>query len=89
MARDKANYDVSEVVKKYNLGAYGEVRHSLIKELRMAMAHNPPVLELIASIMEHTLGKGHNEADCCGFSLMTGMALGILLEQERITREGN
>jgi hypothetical protein len=71
--------EINEVVKKF----LASPPKDLIREFRQFVIHEPIAKNLLIEICTESLERGARPSDLAGFSLMYGMAIGVMLERHR------
>ena len=77
--------DVTNVIAAFMQQKYPE-RHELIQVMQRGTIRNQVAALLLKEIADECNGKGLNPIDYMAISLQFGLAIGVLLERDRVMR---
>lgn len=87
MPDNKSKYDINGMIKAF-LDNQVPDRAQLVKEMRLACIHSREAQRLLRQVLDESLQRGAQPSTCVNIAMMYGMVVGIIIERDRVSRDG-
>lgn len=82
----KSHHDVNEVTGEFFKGVYGAERRELLSHFQQEIMASRNVKLLLSEIASEAMGQNLSPVNVLALGLNYGLALGVLMEQEKSQR---